>query len=155
MSSNIESSDDREREDELDLGQEDEGALMPGQNRSLEDDGPRNKLENGTMVYFEEDLSPETDQDQTPDKTIPSSDTEAGNLPVTPRIGQLAAAGSPDETASTPDDTPSLHVGVLAIRMPSIDPLIVLGLRFHVTKQQCSGAPSVSPFQSQSFPSSV
>jgi hypothetical protein len=144
MSSNIEGSDDRDREDELDLGQEDEGALMPAENRSLEDDARRDELENGTMAYFEEDLSPETDQNQTPDKTMPSSDTEAASLPVTPRIGQLVAAGSPNETASTPDDTPSLHVGVLAIRMPSIDPLIVLGLRSFVTKQQCSGAPSIS-----------
>ncbi|GIC93997.1 CORVET complex membrane-binding subunit VPS8 [Aspergillus udagawae] len=139
MSSNIESSDDREREDELDLGQEDEGALMPGQNRSLEDDGPRNELENGTMAYFEEDLSPETDQAQTPDKTIPSSDTEAGNLPVTPRIGQLAASGSPDETASTPDDTPSLHGSVFTSQNSS-----ALALR---ASPRSSPSPSHRPFE--------
>jgi hypothetical protein len=118
MSSNIEGSDDRAREDELDLGQADEGALTPAQTRSVEDDGPREELENGTMAYFEEDISAEADQDQTPEKSMPSSDNEAGNLPATPRISQLVAAGSPDETASTPDDTPSLHVGVLATRMP-------------------------------------
>ncbi|GFF68858.1 hypothetical protein CNMCM8927_006694 [Aspergillus lentulus] len=139
MSSNIEGSDDRDREDELDLGQEDEGALMPAENRSLEDDGRRNELENGTIAYLEEDLSPETDQDQTLDKTMPSSDTEAANLPVTPRIGQLVAAGSPNETASTPDDTPSLHGSVLSSQSSS-----ALALR---ASPRPSPSPSHRPFE--------
>ncbi|KAH3507645.1 hypothetical protein KXV55_003700 [Aspergillus fumigatus] len=139
MSSNIEGSDDRDREDELDLGQENEGALIPAKNGSLGGDGGGNEPENGTMAYFEEDLSPETDQDQTPDRTMPSSDNGAANLPVTPRIGQLAAAGSPNETASTPDDTPSLHGSILSPQSSS-----ALALR---ASPRPSPSPSHRPFE--------
>ncbi|EAW08209.1 CORVET complex membrane-binding subunit VPS8 [Aspergillus clavatus NRRL 1] len=137
MSSNIEGSEDREREDELDLGQEDEGPFPPSRNGVLESPGPRERAENGTTVYTEEDLSPVTTHDYT-EKTALPADSQTGNLPSTPRLGHLGAPGSVDETASTPDDTPSLHGSILSSQSGS-----ALALR---ASPRPSPSPSHRPF---------
>jgi hypothetical protein len=106
----IEGSDDRAREDELDLGQEDEGDMQPQSNGISIDGMPHEGYGNGSMAYFEEDLPDVASPNHTPDKSKPRRDTGTNNVPLSPRIKQLGAPGSVDETASTPDETPSLHV---------------------------------------------
>lgn len=104
MSSTIEGSDDWAREDELDLGQEDEAPAPNGLDHgSLRtDDDP--------LGYDGEESSLLPSQDSPgPTKHAVANDSP----PPQPQkvAGMGAPLGSPDETASTPDDTPSLHVG--------------------------------------------
>lgn len=108
MSSTIEGSNDWAREDELDLGQEDEAPAPNGLNHASlrADDDP--------MGYSE---------GQAPDLSAqpvlaPNKHAVTNDSPPPPWRRQkltstgtgAAALGSPDETASTPDETPSLHV---------------------------------------------
>ncbi|KAF7588636.1 Vacuolar protein sorting-associated protein 8 [Aspergillus hancockii] len=114
MSSMIEGSDDRVREDELDLGQEDEGDIQPQSNGVSVDGMPHEGYGNGSMAYFEEDLPAVASSNHTPVKSKPRRDAGTNNAPSSPRIKQLGTPGSFDETASTPDDTPSLHGSLLS-----------------------------------------
>lgn len=111
MSSMIEGSNDRAREDELDLGEEDEGDVQPKSNGvSVDEVSPEGYAE-GSMAYIEEDLPDVASPNNNSfDRRNPQLDAGTGNVPLSPRIRQLGTPGSVDETASTPDDTPSLHV---------------------------------------------
>lgn len=99
MSSTIEGSDDRAREDELDLGQEDEVQAPNG----ILDHG--DSPADGPMVDGEEEPSALHVLDAS--GTVKFS-PQANESPQ--RQVPTGALGSADETASTPDDTPSLHV---------------------------------------------
>lgn len=101
MSSTIEGSDDWAGEDELDLGQEDEVQAPNGV--ADHGDSPTN---GGPIGDGEEDSSVlhGPDAPATPKRTL-----QPGESPH-PQTG--FTFGSPDETASTPDDTPSLHVSM-------------------------------------------
>lgn len=105
----VEDSHDWAREDELDLGQEDEEEQQhvspSGQDGT--DNTALEVIRNGSMALVEEDLSPETEvngHEQTAEDDAPPVD-----LPSPPPRPELLR-GSVDETASTPDDTPSLQV---------------------------------------------
>ena len=112
MSSMFEGGHDWAREDELDLGQEaDEGQQLHGNNSAQ--DKTNGKLpedgDNGSMAHVEENLSPVLNGHE-PASTTAGMENDAPplDLPSSPRQEELR--GSLDETASTPDDTPSLQV---------------------------------------------
>ncbi|KAE8351843.1 Golgi CORVET complex core vacuolar protein 8-domain-containing protein [Aspergillus coremiiformis] len=113
MSSMIEGSDDRAREDELDLGQEDEEDVQSKSNGITADGGSHEAYEDGSMAYIE-DFPDVASANHTLDKSKSPLDVGAGNLPLSPRTRQLGTPGSVDETTSTPDDTPSLHGSLLS-----------------------------------------
>lgn len=108
MSSMAEGSEGREREDELDLGPEEDDAQLPDHG-ALPDLSPQEPLEDELDTI--EDHAPDHASEKTVQAVVDS-------LPQTPpqRNSEFTgAAGSLDETASTPDDSPSLHVsGCLA-----------------------------------------
>ncbi|KAF5858043.1 Vacuolar protein sorting-associated protein 8 [Aspergillus alliaceus] len=114
MSSMIEGSDDRAREDELDLSQEDEGDVQPKSNSISVDGVSHGEYEDGSMAYIEEDLPDVASSNHTLDKGKSQLGVGTGNVPLSPRIEQLGTPGSIDETPSTPDDTPSLHGSLLS-----------------------------------------
>lgn len=102
MSSTLEGSDDWVREDELDLGQEDEAPTPNGLDHvSLRAEGDRMGCDGGEFP----DLSAERASGLT-------KHAAANDSPPQHRLlsGTSVALGSPGETASTPDDTPSQHV---------------------------------------------
>ncbi|KAK1145925.1 Vacuolar protein sorting-associated protein 8 [Aspergillus melleus] len=119
MSSMIEGSDDRAREDELDLGEEDLEYPHSTPNGALNDARLENGLGDDSMAQIEEDLPAVDGPDLTPAKNAPPVDVDANDAPVSPRPGQPGAPGSVDETASTPDDTPSLHGSILSSQSSS------------------------------------
>lgn len=96
MSSTNEGNDEGAREDELDLGQEDEDlpAHVNGQSEYAGDAAERNDEEEQT-----DDLS-------SVDVTNQEFDQQDQSTPRLPP----QAPGSADELSSIPDDTPSLHV---------------------------------------------
>lgn len=112
MSSTIEGSNDWAREDELDLGQEDEAPAPNGlDHASLRaDDDP--------MGYsYSEGQAPDLSAQPVPAPNKYAVTNDSPPPPPPSRRQKLtgtgtgaAALGSPDETASTPDETPSLHV---------------------------------------------
>lgn len=106
----IEGSDDRAREDELDLGEGDEGDVQSKSNGISVDGVSTEGYGKSSMAYVEEDLPDVTSPNHSFDTRISQLDDGTGNVPLSPRIRQLNTPGSVDETASTPDDTPSLHV---------------------------------------------
>lgn len=108
MSSMAEGSEGWEREDELDLGHHDD--------LSEQRDGDHDTLTVGRPEPPpQEPVGEELDtidpgEDQASENTV---DAAGPDLPQTPPIRHAesnATPGSVDETASTPDDTPSLHV---------------------------------------------
>lgn len=101
MSSTIEGSDERVREDELDLGQEDEAQPNGLEPTQLDDDQTGFDEEEPSAVVAGQD-TPET-----PKHTVTNDAPPPHHQKLT-----SVALGSPDETASTPDDTPSLHVSI-------------------------------------------
>lgn len=99
MSSTIEGCDVWAREDELDLGQEDEAAA-----NGIIDHGGLS-MGGDPMVNGEEESLVLDGPD------APGTEKQSPRTNESPQV--LAGAfGSPDETASTPDDTPSLHVSL-------------------------------------------
>ncbi|KAB8272333.1 Golgi CORVET complex core vacuolar protein 8-domain-containing protein [Aspergillus minisclerotigenes] len=139
MSSMIEGSDDRAREDELDLGEEDEGDVQPKSNGvSVDGVSPEGYAE-GSMAYIEEDLPDVASPNNNSfDRRNPQLDAGTGNVPLSPRIRQLGTPGSVDETASTPDDTPSLHDSLLSSQSSNV--LAIRG------SSRASPSPSHRPF---------
>lgn len=107
MSSMAEGSEGREREDELDLGEEDEfprqpdhGALAPDRQHSPQElvDQELDAVDNAEV------------HDQASEETVAPAGPELPQTPPAQYAQFNATSGSVDETASTPDDTPSLHV---------------------------------------------
>ncbi|RMJ24209.1 hypothetical protein PHISP_04915 [Aspergillus sp. HF37] len=130
MSSTIEGSNDWAREDELDLGQEDE-APAPNDldHASLRaDDDPMGYSEGQAPDLNAQPVPGPNKYAVTNDSPPPPPPSRRQKLTGT---GTGAALGSPDETASTPDETPSLHDSV-----PSSQSSSALALR---------GSPRVSP----------
>ena len=107
----IETSNDWVREDELDLGQEDDDHSPPTRNGISDHASSQEPSRHDSMAYFEEDIPALVSENHVSGKLIPPVDAGSTDLPSSPRSGQPGAPGSVDETLSTPDDTPSLHVG--------------------------------------------
>lgn len=93
----IEGSDVWAREDELDLGQEDEAEA----NGIIDHGG--SSMDGDPMVNGEEESSVLRGPDAS------RTEKQSSQANESPQVS-TGAFGSPDETASTPDDTPSLHV---------------------------------------------
>ena len=107
----VEDSHDWAREDELDLGPDEEQDqeqldATPGQNRTVNGPSPVNGG-NGSIAHVEENLSPGPEVNGH-GQTAGVEDAPPVDLSSSPRPELLR--GSIDETASTPDDTPSLQV---------------------------------------------
>ncbi|PKY04858.1 vacuolar assembly/sorting protein [Aspergillus campestris IBT 28561] len=142
MSSMIEGCDDGAREDELDLGPEEDN-MHPIANGVADDSSsrPQKGPDAGAMADGEEDEDlPNIDtQDRASAQPTPTpvADATDGVLP-SPRPGQLDGSGSMDETTSTPDDTPSLHGS-----LPSSLSSSALALR---SSPRPSPSPSHRPF---------
>ncbi|RAL00520.1 CORVET complex membrane-binding subunit VPS8 [Aspergillus ibericus CBS 121593] len=119
MSSMIETSNDWVREDELDLGQDDDDHSPPTRNGISDHVNPQELPRHGSMAYFEEELPDLASENNASGKPIPPVDADTTDLPSSPRLGQPGAPGSVDETLSTPDDTPSLHGSLLSSRSSS------------------------------------
>lgn len=105
----FEGSHDWAREDELDLGQED----AEGQHDTSGQDsrGTQQGQEDASMAHVEENLSPVLnghDHEQT--STAAAAEMGDDAPPLHPPSSPQELRGSVDETASTPDDTPSIQV---------------------------------------------
>lgn len=107
MSSMAEGSEGWAREDELDLGLMDEGPQPT-------DQGTRETLDHLTpspQEHIEEELdSIDHVHDQASEKTVEAADSSLPQTPPPRRPDLTANPSSVEETVSTPDDTPSLHV---------------------------------------------
>lgn len=107
MSSMAEGSEGREREDELDLGNEDDLHQQADLDSLALDRQPSPQ----ELADHELDA---VDNAEVHHQAAEKTDAPAGpELPQTPPAQHAqfnAIFGSADETASTPDDTPSLHV---------------------------------------------
>lgn len=102
----IEGSDDRAREDELDLGhaaEEENGVKEAYKSQEL--------VSHASMAYTEDDFPVVASSDQELAGNHISIDPGTPDASLSPGPGQPGdTPGSIDETASTPDDLPSLHV---------------------------------------------
>ncbi|KAL2802271.1 Golgi CORVET complex core vacuolar protein 8-domain-containing protein [Aspergillus granulosus] len=129
MSSTIEGRDDRAREDDLDLGQEEEeDEQLPEASNGVNGDGNRVEgLHEGSMAHIEEEI---------PD--LASQNHASIELPGSPRVAQLTSSDSVDEIDSNPDDTPSLRGSILST--PSSSALAFRG------SPRPSPSPSHRPF---------
>ncbi|PTU23364.1 hypothetical protein P175DRAFT_0432192 [Aspergillus ochraceoroseus IBT 24754] len=112
MSSMIEGRDEWPREDDLDLGQEDDEQLLPTSNGIPGDHVLlQEPLGDRSMAHIEEELPGQATPD--PDRTLRKAAHPAGldtvDTPPSPQIAKLEGSGSVDETVSNPDDTPSLR----------------------------------------------
>lgn len=106
MSSMAEGSEGWEREDELDLGHE--------------DDLPEQRDRDTPSLDHPEPLQQESakegldtidhGEDQASENTVEAAGPDLPQTPPTRQTEFNATPGSVDETASTPDDSPSLHV---------------------------------------------
>lgn len=112
MSSMAEGSEGWAREDELDLGQDEHDSQFPGYDAALDHEysGPSPQKLEPVEAEVEELDTIDSAQDQASEKTL---EADGPQLPQTPPLRQAPVNATPDsvdETASTPDDTPSLHV---------------------------------------------
>ncbi|CAL5872914.1 uncharacterized protein PFLUO_LOCUS7183 [Penicillium psychrofluorescens] len=125
MGSMMESSEGWTREDELDLGAENQTENLPSQPDHDALDHPSAEAPDAELNTLDDDAL-----DQASERTVEPNAHQRG--PRKTQYGELTAApGSVDETASTPDDTPSLHDS-----LPSSQSSSALALR---------GSPRVSP----------
>ncbi|KAJ5630059.1 hypothetical protein N7528_003716 [Penicillium herquei] len=132
MSSMAEGSEGWEREDELDLGPEDEDSQLPDHGALHLTPSPQEPLED------ELDTIEDHAQDQASEKTVQAV---MDSLPQTPpqRNGEFSEPpGSLDETASTPDDSPSLHDSILSSQSSTALP--------HRGSPRVSPSPAHRPF---------
>ena len=107
MSSIAEGSEGWAPEDELDLGPEDEDTQEP-------DHGALRQAEPSPQKPAEEELdSIDHAQDQASEKTVEPGDLVIPQTPLSCHAELGANSESIDETASNPDDSPSLHVSQL------------------------------------------
>jgi vacuolar protein sorting-associated protein 8 len=125
MSSTNEGSDDGAREDELDLGQQDEE--LPAH--------PDGDESHGT-----EDID---DMPSVKDRDLQDDSVDEGSSQLLPPVSKAT-----DEASSIPDDTPSLHVSHAKLLFISICILTIPGFCAIIAKQQCPSLPSL--FQNES-----
>lgn len=129
MSSTTEGRDDWAREDDLDLGQDEDEQLPAKVSNGVGVNGdsvPSENLNNGSIARVEEDLpdvAPQDhvqDQDYGPGKAgvvprdaVPSSSSPSPSPLVSPRPAPktMRSSEAVDDIVSNPDDTPSLRVG--------------------------------------------
>ncbi|KAL2823170.1 Golgi CORVET complex core vacuolar protein 8-domain-containing protein [Aspergillus cavernicola] len=104
MSSTIEGRDDWAREDDLDLGQEDDEPLPAASNGVAGDGISAEGLENSSMAHIEEDFSELASQNHVSREAVDTND-----ISPSPRPAQVGSSDSIDDLASIPDDTPSLR----------------------------------------------
>ncbi|GLI78512.1 vacuolar protein sorting-associated protein 8 [Penicillium ochrochloron] len=121
MSSMAEGSGGWAREDELDLGQDEHDSQSPGHDAALDHEypGPSPQKLEPVEAEVEELDTIDNAQDQASEKTL---EADGPQLPQTPTLRQApvnATPGSVDETASTPDDTPSLHSSITSQVSPT------------------------------------
>ncbi|KAJ9212474.1 hypothetical protein DTO166G4_5966 [Paecilomyces variotii] len=136
MSSTIEGSDDGDREDQLDLDQDDEELpLQP--NGHTDHDRPAEDV-NDAPAHNGEPLSVTKDEGQKSPYLNSPADVASDGVLSSPRGYTARAPGSVDDTASTPDDTPSLHGSLRSSPSSS-----TLPLRGH---SRLSPSPSHRPF---------
>ncbi|KAA8643525.1 CORVET complex membrane-binding subunit VPS8 [Aspergillus tanneri] len=120
MSSMIEGSDDRAREDELDLGQESQHYSEPTQNGIPEDPESGVELGDTSMAHVDADLPVVAAPNLTSENNTTSLvEVDTTDTPLSPYSGQPGGPGSVDETASIPDDSPSLHGSILSSQSSS------------------------------------
>ncbi|KAJ9270156.1 hypothetical protein DTO212C5_3650 [Paecilomyces variotii] len=136
MSSTIEGSDDGDREDQLDLDQDDEELpLQP--NGHTDHDRPAEDV-NDAPAHNGEPLSVTENEGQKSPYLNSPADVASDGVLSSPRGYTARAPGSVDDTASTPDDTPSLHGSLRSSPSSS-----TLPLRGH---SRLSPSPSHRPF---------
>ncbi|KAJ6123007.1 hypothetical protein N7512_005472 [Penicillium capsulatum] len=105
MSSMAEGSEGWTREDELDLGPEDDVPPQPDLDTEEHHGGPsphESATDDGGAI--------DQTQDQASEKTVEQADLHIPHTPPTQRAG----SASVDETGSTPDDSPSVHDSLLS-----------------------------------------
>ncbi|KAL2849185.1 Golgi CORVET complex core vacuolar protein 8-domain-containing protein [Aspergillus pseudoustus] len=125
MSSTIEGRDDRAREDDLDLGQEEDDEQLPETRNGA--NGNETWAQDDSMAHIEEDI---------PD--LAGQNHASIELLESPRVSQLNLSDSVDEIGSNPDDTPSLRGSILST--PSSSALAFRG------SPRPSPSPSHRPF---------
>ncbi|KAJ5157009.1 uncharacterized protein N7482_008109 [Penicillium canariense] len=130
MSSMAEGSEGWPREDELDLGQDEQDSRSPDYDAALDHGHPEPSPQEPVEVEAELDTL-DNAQDHESEKTLEAEGPQIPHTPPPRRAQVNATPGSVDETASTPDDTPSLHDSI-----PSSQSSGVLAFR---------GSPRVSP----------
>lgn len=108
MSSTIEGSDDGDREDQLDLGQDDEE--LPLQPNGHTDHDRSGEDVNDALSHNGEPLSVTQNEAQKSPYVDLAPDGASDGVLSSQQGYPARAPGSVDGTASTPDDTPSLHV---------------------------------------------
>jgi hypothetical protein len=162
MSSMAEGSEGWAREDELDLGQDEHDLQNPGHDGALDHDYPGPSPQKPELVEAEAEELDTIDnaQDEASEKTLEANGPQ---LPQTPPLRQApmnATPGSVDETASTPDDTPSIHVSgcdlgiwVRFVWMGVL--LMTLGFYSVFPEQQCIGSSELTTSQPQPSPPSI
>lgn len=108
MSSMAEGSEGWERENELDLGHEDD---LP-EHHDHDDDAPTlDRSESRLQEPVKGELDTiDNGEDHVSENTVEAAGPDLPQTPPTRQTEFNATAGSIDETASTPDDSPSLHV---------------------------------------------
>ncbi|KAL4917001.1 Golgi CORVET complex core vacuolar protein 8-domain-containing protein [Aspergillus aurantiobrunneus] len=110
MSSTIEGRDDWAREDDLDLGQdEDEQLPEAASNGIIEDGTPSEALKDGPIAHVEEDIPDLASQNHASGKAVPSSEIDSNDALPSPQLAQLGSTDGVDDIVSNPDDTPSLR----------------------------------------------
>ena len=130
MSSTIEGRDDWARDDELDLGQENE-ELHPdrtGNGAVIMSNGePRDETDDSVTEGEQESFVAENHDDHHPVDSVHLADTPVENVPLSQPKELHRASTSLDDRASTPDDTPSLHVRCnISLSVPLVQPLLSL-----------------------------
>ncbi|KAJ5654630.1 hypothetical protein N7490_001633 [Penicillium lividum] len=156
MSSMAEASEDWEQEDKLDLGPQDEDSQVPDHDPSQSPGPSQDPLDEFDTIDTIEDHA----QDHASEKTVlPVRDS----LPQTPPNRSTEFIGTPgslDETASIPDDSPSLHDSIISsqsssVTLPRGSPRVTpspvhrpFDLRFQsrLSSSPLSGSRSGSPF---------
>ncbi|KAL4866804.1 hypothetical protein BDV12DRAFT_172286 [Aspergillus spectabilis] len=107
MSSTIEGRDDWAREDDLDLGQDEDELIPAASNGVIEDNFPPEGLNDGSITHVEEDIPDLAGRNHTETKAV-SGDGDSIDIGTpSPRLPQVG--GSFDDNVSIPDDTPSLR----------------------------------------------
>lgn len=115
MSSTNQGSDDGAREDELDLGQEDDELptqtnghveTNSGTRIDSEQEKEQEQEQDDQLIYNDAPLSVAASDDQLSQRAGSIAETETASRQGYP----VRAAGGVADTASLPDDTPSLHV---------------------------------------------
>ncbi|KAL4784174.1 Golgi CORVET complex core vacuolar protein 8-domain-containing protein [Aspergillus varians] len=155
MSSTIEGRDDWAREDDLDLGQDEDEQPPAASNGVIDDAVPSQSLKDGSIAHVEEDIPDLASQNRVSRKAGPV-EIDSHDVPLSPRLAQMGPVDSIDDIVSNPDDTPSLRGSIQS------SPSISSALALRGSSPRPSPSPSHRPFDlrfqsrlSSSFPGSI